>query len=89
MLVVQQLEGNVIFLNMMSRQTHISPLLGLVAFFAGGVVGGLLGALVAIPLAAVLRVLVVELVAPMVRRNIARDGGTITRRPIHPHSSPS
>ena len=68
MLVVQQLEGNVIFPNMMSRQTHISPLLGLVAFFAGGVVGGLLGALVAIPLAAALRVLVIELVAPMVRR---------------------
>ena len=68
MLVLQQLEGNVIFPNMMSRQTHISPLLGLVAFFAGGVVGGLLGALVAIPLAAALRVLVVELVAPMVRR---------------------
>jgi predicted PurR-regulated permease PerM len=52
----------------MSSQTHMSPLLSILAFFAGGVVGGLLGAVVAIPLAAALRVLVIQLVAPMVRR---------------------
>lgn len=52
----------------MSSQTAISPLLSILAFFAGSVVGGLLGALVAIPLVAALRVLVVDVVAPMVRR---------------------
>lgn len=66
--VLQLFEGNVLFPNVMSSQTDISPLLGLLAFFAGSVVGGILGALVAIPLAAALRVLAVETVAPMVRR---------------------
>ncbi len=68
MLILQQVQGNIIFPNVMSSQADISPLLGLLAFFAGSVVGGLLGAVVAIPLAAALRVLVVELIAPVVRR---------------------
>ena len=68
MVALQQIEGNLLFPGIVSNQAHISPLLSLVAFFAGSVVGGLLGALVAIPLTAALRVLVVELIAPMVRR---------------------
>jgi predicted PurR-regulated permease PerM len=66
--ILQLVEGNIVFPTVMSSQTNISPLLGLVAFFAGSVVGGLLGALVAIPLAAAIRVLVIKVVAPMVRR---------------------
>lgn len=68
MILLQLFEGNIVFPNVMSSQTNLSPLLGLLAFFAGGVVGGLLGALVAIPLVAALRVLAIELVAPMMRR---------------------
>jgi predicted PurR-regulated permease PerM len=66
--ILQLVEGNIVFPNVMSSQTDMSPLLGLLAFFAGSVVGGPLGALVAIPLAAAIRVLVVEVIAPMVRR---------------------
>lgn len=67
-IVLQQVEGNIIFPNLMSRETEMSPLLSIVAFLAGSAVGGLLGALVAIPLAAAGRVFVVEVVAPLVRR---------------------
>lgn len=67
-LVLQQIEGNIIFPNIMSRETEMSPLLSIVAFLAGSAVGGLLGALVAIPVAAALRVFVIEVVAPAVRR---------------------
>jgi predicted PurR-regulated permease PerM len=67
-IVLQQVEGNIIFPNVMSRETEMSPLLSIVAFLAGSAVGGLLGALVAIPLAAAARVFVVEVVAPYVRR---------------------
>lgn len=66
--VVQQLEGDVLMPNLMRRQTDISPLLVIFAFFAGAYVGGILGALIAIPLAGALRVLVLLVVAPAVRR---------------------
>jgi predicted PurR-regulated permease PerM len=67
-LILQQIEGNILTPNIMSRQAKISPMLSLLAIVAGHVVGGLLGVLVAIPLVAAFSVLTVEVIAPMVRR---------------------
>ncbi len=66
--IVQQIESNLITPNVMSRETDIPPLLVLIALSIGAALGGIVGALVAIPLAGVLKVLVVEVVAPFVRR---------------------
>jgi len=68
MVVMQQLENHILVPNIMSTQTSISPLLTLLAVFVGSSLGGFLGALVAIPLAAALRVIVVQVIAPAIRR---------------------
>ena len=52
----------------MRTQTDVSPTVTILALFAGGVLGGLLGALVAIPVAAAMHVLVLEVIAPTIRR---------------------
>jgi predicted PurR-regulated permease PerM len=72
-LILQQIEGNILTPNIMSRQAKISPMLSLLAIVAGHVVGGLLGVLVAIPLVAAFSVLTVEVIAPMVRRWTGAD----------------
>lgn len=74
MLAIQQLESNVVSPNVMHSQTKISPLLVLLALFVGGVVGGLIGILVAVPLAAAARVLIVEVLAPAIRRRTGAEG---------------
>lgn len=84
--MLQQIEGNIIFPNIMSRETEMSPLLSIVAFLAGSAVGGLLGALVAIPVAAALRVFVIEVVAPAVRR---WSGATETTEEVMPPQLPN
>lgn len=66
--VMQQLENHILVPNIMSTQTSVSPLLTILALFVGSSLGGFLGALVAIPLAAALRVIVVQVVAPAIRR---------------------
>ncbi len=68
-LIMQQLESNILVPNIMRRQANISPLLVLLAVYAGSAVGGLIGALAAIPLAGVLRVIVTDVIAPAIRRN--------------------
>jgi predicted PurR-regulated permease PerM len=70
MFLLQQFEGNILVPFVMRSQTEISPLLVIIALFAGGTIGGLLGALIAIPVVAALQVLVVELVVPEVRRRL-------------------
>ena len=67
-IILQQVESNIIIPNVMREQAKISPLLTLLAVLAGERIGGLVGALVAIPLVAGLRVLILEVVAPTVRR---------------------
>lgn len=67
-IVIQQIENHIIVPNVMRSQTSISPLLVILALYAGGAVGGILGALVAIPLVAALREFVVRVIAPAVRR---------------------
>ncbi len=67
-LLVQQFENHLLVPNIMRSQTNITPLLAVIAIFAGAAIGGLIGALVAIPLAAGFRVLLNRLVIPAVRR---------------------
>lgn len=73
MVVLQQVENNVLVPLIMRSQTEVSPLLTILAIFAGGAVGGLLGALIAIPIAAALRVLVREVIAPAIRRQTGAE----------------
>lgn len=68
MVILQQVEGNIVTPNVMSKQTEVNQLAVLIAITAGGLVGGLFGLLVAVPLAAALNVLSQEVVAPMIRR---------------------
>ncbi|MEZ4555672.1 MAG: AI-2E family transporter [Caldilineaceae bacterium] len=60
---IQIVEGNILFPNIVGRQTHSSPLLSMFAFFAGLSVGGIVGGIIGVPVAAALRVLVVEVLA--------------------------
>lgn len=75
-LIVQQFEGNILTPNIMHSQAKVSPLLVLIAVFAGSAVGGIVGALVAIPLVAALRVFVIRVIAPAIRptSTAASDG---------------
>lgn len=73
MVILQQVENNVLVPLIMRSQTDVSPLLTILAIFAGGAIGGLLGALTAIPIAAALRVLVREVIAPAIRRQTGAE----------------
>lgn len=68
--VLQQIESNILVPNIMRTQTHVSPLMIVLALVAGAAVGGLLGALVAIPFAGALRVLVLLVIAPAIRQGM-------------------
>jgi predicted PurR-regulated permease PerM len=52
-LIVQQLEGNVLYPMIMRRTIELHPVATLLIVGAGGVVAGIIGALVAVPIAAV------------------------------------
>jgi predicted PurR-regulated permease PerM len=67
-IVLQEVEAHLIIPLVMRSQTDISPLLAVIALFAGASVGGLIGALTAIPLAVALRVIVRRVIAPAIRR---------------------
>ena len=73
-ILLQQSENHILVPNVMHSQTDISPLLAVLAIFAGGTLGGLIGAFIAIPLASALQVLVRDVVAPAVRRHIGATG---------------
>jgi len=53
-LVVQQLDANVLYPFLTSRQLSLHPLLSLLLVAAGGVAGGIFGAFIAVPLAAMI-----------------------------------
>ena len=76
--LLQQIEGNLVTPNVMSRETQSSQALVIFALLAGVAVGGLLGAIVAIPVAGALQVLVLRVIAPAIRnrtqREAAREG---------------
>lgn len=67
-ILIQQVENNLLVPFVMRSQAEISPLVSIVAVFAGGAIGGLLGAIIAIPVAAALTVLVRLAIAPAIRR---------------------
>lgn len=60
-LVVQQLDANVMYPFMASRQLSLHPLASLLLVAAGGIAGGIVGAFVAVPTAAMLGAVVGEL----------------------------
>ncbi len=68
MFILQQFEGNILVPFVMRTQTEISPLLVIIALFAGATIGGLLGALIAIPVVSALQVVLVDLIVPEIRR---------------------
>ena len=70
--VLQLVEGYILFPIVVGNQSEIPPLLIILGLLAGGAVGGVLGALVAIPLAGALRIVMLRVVAPAIRR---RTGG--------------
>lgn len=78
MVAVHEFEGSIVFPNVMGSQTSISPLLVLVGLLSGYAGGGVLGALTAIPLVAVGRVLVLDVVAPAIRRETGAESGDET-----------
>ena len=82
-IAMEQLEGHILVPNIMRTQTDVSPTVTILALFAGGVLGGLLGALAAIPVAAAAHVLVVEVIAPGIRR---RTGASEPDEPDHPEN---
>ncbi len=69
-IILQQTENHILVPTIMHSQANISPLLVIIAIFAGGTVGGFLGILVAVPLAAAANILANEVVAPAVRRRL-------------------
>ena len=70
MIVIQLIEGNILFPNIVGRATHSSPLLSMFAFFAGMSVGGILGGIIGVPLAVASRVLLMEVIVPVVQRQV-------------------
>ncbi|GAX90316.1 AI-2E family transporter [Effusibacillus lacus] len=67
-LVVQQLEGNVISPQIVSRTLDLHPLLIIFALLLGGEVGGVVGLILAVPFVAILKVVLEHLVEHYVRR---------------------
>lgn len=67
-LILHQTEVHILVPNVMAKETSISPLLAVLAVFAGGTLGGVLGAILAIPLVAAFHVFVVDVIAPAIRR---------------------
>ena len=66
--LIQEIEGNVVQPLVMSRSVHIDPLLVIVAVLVGINLLGIIGAILAVPLAAGVQVLVVQVIAPAIRR---------------------
>ena len=62
-IVIQQIEGNLIYPKVVGSSVGLSPLLTLIAITVGGGVGGILGMLVAVPITSVICTAVNEFVA--------------------------
>lgn len=67
-LILQIVEGYILFPLVVGSQSEIPPLLIIVGLLAGGTLGGILGALIAVPLAGALRVVVLRVIIPAIRR---------------------
>jgi predicted PurR-regulated permease PerM len=67
-ILVFELEGNVVQPLVLSRTVHVDPLLVIMAVLLGISLLGIIGAVLAVPLAAGAQVVVVQVVAPAIRR---------------------
>jgi predicted PurR-regulated permease PerM len=67
-ILVFELEGNVVQPLVLSRTVHVDPLLVILAVLLGISLLGIIGAVLAVPLAAGAQVVMVQVVAPMIRR---------------------
>lgn len=67
-LIVQQLEGNLISPQIVSKSLNLHPLLIILAVLLGGEIGGILGLILAVPLVAVMKVVLEHVVEHYVRR---------------------
>ncbi len=77
-LIIQQIESNTLVPLVMNRAVKIDPLSITIAILVGSALLGIAGAILGVPFAAVLELLVIEVVAPMVRRYSMRQ-----RPPVH------
>jgi len=84
-ILIQEIEGNVVQPLVMSRTVHIDPLLVIVAVLVGINLLGIIGAILAVPLAAGAQVLVVQVLAPAIRR--AGTGGDARLSRLSPGGS--
>jgi predicted PurR-regulated permease PerM len=67
-ILVFELEGNVVQPLVLSRTVHVDPLLVILAVLIGISLLGVIGAILAVPLAAAAQVVMVQVVAPAIRR---------------------
>ncbi|BCJ86296.1 UPF0118 membrane protein YrrI [Effusibacillus dendaii] len=67
-LIVQQLEGNVISPQIVSKSLNLHPLVIILALLLGGEVGGIMGLILAVPIVAVMKVILEHMVEHYVRR---------------------
>lgn len=67
-LIVQQLEGNIISPQIVSKSLHLHPLLIILALLFGGEIGGIFGLILAVPVVAVMKVVLEHVVLHYVRR---------------------
>lgn len=67
-LIVQQLEGNLIAPQIVSKSLNLHPLLIILALLLGGEVGGIVGLILAVPVVAVMKVILEHVVEHYVRR---------------------
>jgi len=74
--LIYEIEGNVVQPLVLSRTVHIDPLLIMVSVLVGLSLLGIIGAILAVPLAAGAQVVMVQVVAPAIRR--AGTGGKPT-----------
>jgi predicted PurR-regulated permease PerM len=70
-ILVFELEGNVVQPLILSRTVHVDPLLVILAVLLGISLLGIIGAVLAVPLAAGAQVVMVQVVAPAIRRAVA------------------
>ncbi|MGB3922257.1 MAG: AI-2E family transporter [Minisyncoccia bacterium] len=72
--VVQQLEGHLIYPMIMKKVVGVSPMISIAALVVGGMLAGFLGVLIAVPVAAAIMELVSDLEARKVSQVTAKTG---------------
>jgi len=71
-IIVQQLEGNVIYPLVVNKVVGVPPIISILALVIGGTLAGFLGVLISVPVAAA----VMEFISDLEERKIAQTSGT-------------